>query len=493
MYKDDAKLLLDLLGSFWAVTGDSYGTVGGTLLARWTAHDDTMRRATDLFAAMSRFSLPLFARRNWIFHVIRRSARVAVPAGRYGGGRVYGDGLLFTGQDANFHAYASPPDLSSAGLLLNSAIGPSFAAQPRTDFEIRDGLIVFTSDPFAMPFRQQPILVDGAVADVEAGFWIYRGEYDFEDLYKQYGYVLGSRLRSTEQARDFLNAAWDAIVQGGTASSTERLLAAATGTPIAVNDETVLDVWDDGQRAWVTTDARMYRVKPGGATVRKGDAIAAGTPLTGGFTVAPLNSGLVPSGLTGLCLVPEKLGTAYKAGILFRNAAVAVTATPDAAIADLVHIRFPLGGEASEVERFWDGVEAAEKLDPASALAPLLDTRPEADRATPVAAGNVAATVNPLEFLVGKVNRNNAAVIRLRPDLFGEGDTTLDGLSYGLKLGTDPQAVHFVSIELAVSTELADFGFSDSAAFSDVVVGQDGAEEPQTSAAYGADLPCVGV
>lgn len=411
---DDADALLALLGGLWDGTYADAAFVAATLhgkaQAQYQAHLDFL----DLLAAVSRFSVPVFKTENWYPLVLLESARNAGAQPRWGdGGHTFGDGLTYGGPDAvDMAVWALPAGMVDADVILSSVTGAKTAYTRGLDFFVRGGAVWFRDDPFSAPgVRVEDVYADGVVTDRAAYLWAYRGRWDWDQVYTQFGYAVGLRLKSSPAYKAMVNAALDGLVEGTTVRCVEEFLAAACGVPLAGGSETVERVETDGRGLVVVTDAAAYRF-PAGSTpvVAPGDAVEAGAPLTDALRFYEFNRGQVPPEVEVLALGPGLLAPGYFRELTFENAAVPLVV--EEGVDGYTKVSFRVGGWPGDVEKFWADVHAR-GVAAGDTLAMRLDTR-EAKTGQPTAAA-LPATVNPLGFLLQNVFRGTLVVAVAKP------------------------------------------------------------------------------
>lgn len=439
---DRPQQLLATLGSFWSRTYLGEDQVLSLTLAAAQVAAQTHLDLLELVASMSRFEVPIWHRDNWYMLLIKESELngASINLARFDGALAFDDAALFdTPQASPLHAFPLPDKLVNVPLVMNRITDPTVLLTDTVDFTIDNdaGAIVFRANPFDNPLvAVRNVYEDGEPVDREAALWLFRGEFDYEHIYRQFGYVLGLKLKSSKGYRDIVNAIMDNIVQGPTAVSIEQALAAMAGVPLVQEaTETVEAISSDANGQLIITDRHVYRYSMRAtATVAVGDVVRAGQSLVDAFEVIEFNRGQVPDSLQALAIGRGLLANCFYGDLIFDNKDVPLE-VDESHESGYTYLKFGLGGFPADVTAFFDemhlrGMVAYESRDQSECavvkrigtLAHMLDKRTNPD-GEPRAA-NLPATINPLKFLVENVLRNNAYVVKIKvagmgPDALG--------------------------------------------------------------------------
>ncbi len=414
---DEARKLLAVVGSFWSDTYSGSELVASLLHAKAQHQLQAQADVLDLVASMCRFNVPVFHVENWSPLVLLESQRNAANLPAFDGTVAFDSGHHFdTPLELELHSWPAPAGLVDAKVVLNQITDAALTCVKGADFFARDGVVWFRDNPFDnASVRVEDVYEGGAVVDRVAYLWVYRGEYDWDTVYKQFGYVLGSRLASSRPYKDMVNAAYDGLVEGTTARCLEDFLSAVCDVPLAKGDETVTLVASDASRNWVVTDKNAYGFSPNAtAIVAVGDAVAAGDPLTDALRFYDTNRGQVPDEVRAVSLGRGLLSAAFFRELTFENKEVPLLVTEG--VDGYTKVEFEVGGWAGDAEKFWadthrNGVAIGDTI------AMRLDTR-ETKTGQPTSA-SLPATVNPLQFLTENVLRGNAFFVVAKPHAFG--------------------------------------------------------------------------
>jgi hypothetical protein len=368
-------------------------------------------------ASVSRIDVPIYHTDNWYFLTLKESemnGRVL----HYGEGGRYGEGYKYDEAAASLlgpgFSFPLPEAFADANIILNRLTAPSRTYTKGSDFTIdRDKeTIRFTTNPFTDDRVAKRDIVEGdTVVGREAGLWVFRGSFDWEHIYTHFGYLLGLRLQSSKEYRDLINAILDALVEGTSVKHIQNAFAAITGIPCVIDaQETVVLVQQDNSHLVVVTDLNAYRF-PTECTpvVTEGDVVYAGDQLVDTVTFYDLNNGPDISDLFAVTVGVGFLPGGFTDGLSFVNQDVEVITET---VNSKLKVSFALGGMPTDVDAFWDLVHE-KGLASGTTLARYMDVR-GTDAATEPTADSLPATINPLEFLIQNVLRNNAYIVRIK-------------------------------------------------------------------------------
>lgn len=424
---DRSEALLRLLGSLWNNVWGSEEAGGANFLRTYADALQKLEQQTrtdmqETIDSVSRLTVPIFHTEHWQLLVLKESELndEQTSLAKYGEGYTYGVGNLVYGEPVNqpLYRWPLPEDLVRAPLILNRITAASLTLHDGVDYELApdDGALIFRQNPFSNPLVPKRDVFEGdEVVDREAALWVFRGEFDYEYMYQQFGYVLQLRLESSEFYKDFVNAILDALVRGTSSREVDLALSAITGTPITLeSEETIEAVVDDGDNLIIVSDQTVYRFpQNANATVAEGDVVQAGDPLVDTFQVFEFNRGQVPAEVLAITTGRGFLTEGFYSDITWENRDVTLTATVEDG---RTRIEWELGGFPGDVEEFWDQVHAA-GLAAGATLAQLLDPRTNKVGDPPPAV--FPATINPMQFLIENVLRNNAYLVQVRASAFG--------------------------------------------------------------------------
>lgn len=452
---DDPDKLLGLVGSFWRNVYEGSHQVEAFLSARGQFDATAHLRLLDLVASLSRFTVPVFHTKNWFLLRLRESRKNDTEVARFDGTLAFSEGSparFDVPRPGELHAWAVPPDLAAASVVLNRLTDASLTLVAGADFTLADGVIRFRTDPFAdARVAKREVVEGGVVTDREAALWVYRGEWDWDTVHRQFGYAVGLRLKSSDGYRQLVNAVFDALVEGPVGRTLEDAFSAVCGIPLAKGDEQVEDVWRDADHLWVVTDANAYRfARTATPRVAVGQVVTAGEPLVLGLRFFTLNRGhaALAGGLKALVLGRGVLAAGFHQELMFEDKDVPLVVTYDAA--GRARVAWELAGFPGDVTAFFDRLHA-DGVRAGQTLAHLLDTRPAEARAAapepPPAA--LPATINPLKFLCDNVLRNNAVVVHCRPSEFGPAALGLRAAAQVVRRVVPPQTLCLVVAELS--------------------------------------------
>ncbi len=439
---DAPQQLMATLGSFWVRTYLAEDQIMSITLGMAQMTAQAQLDLLELIASMSRFEVPIWHTDNWYFLSVRESAvnSAAVNLAAYNGSRTFGDGTKFdVPPQSLLYAVPTPANLAEVSLVMNRITNPTAILTNGVDFtlDLKQNAIVFRSNPFENPlFATKTVYEGGEPVDRELALWLFRGQFDFDHIYRQFGYVLGVKLKSSKGYRDLLNGILDSIVHGPTIQAIEQALAVIAGTPLVQEPaETVEVVSSDAAGQLIITDQHVYRYSMQAIPrVAVGDVVKAGDSLVDAFEVIEFNRGTIPASIQALAIGKGLLSGCFYGDLIFDNKDVPLE-VDETHPSGYTYLKFGLGGFPADVQEFFDevharGIAQREAMpDNACAvqfrvgtLAHLLDKRKQPDGEPK--AGNLPSTINPLQFLVQNVLRNNAYLVRIKvsgmgPDAMG--------------------------------------------------------------------------
>lgn len=411
----NADSLYPLLGSNWRLVFKGQAQLLAYLSGLAEAENDVELSLDRAIAAVSRLTSPLLRRQRWHRLSLRESERNVgdLTSYRYGDGALYGAGQQYGAQRRiSASRFPLPAGLVAAPFAVNRMTSPSLCWVHGIDYTIDVDLkfIEFVANPFDDSLiPQRGLYANGEEVDRELELWLYRPDYDEDLYYRQWGYVLDLYGASTSNYRDAVNAAWDCLVEGVSTLRMRQFVAAVLDIPISTGDETVQEIFEDHGQLCVATESKIYRYHgESTATVAVGDALQPGQTLTDSLRFDRFGTGQVPYGVTGITLDRPLFGTETFGGIFFPDEAVETVVTTDAY--GYTELRFPLGGWPADVDWLFDTLQARGRAN-GTTPAMLLDRRE--NKTGQPSASNLPATINPAEFVVENVLRNNASMIRI--------------------------------------------------------------------------------
>jgi hypothetical protein len=418
--------------------------------------------------------------------------------------------------NVSFFSFPLPANLADVGQFFNRITFPTAALLGNVDFVIdrNRGAIVFKTDPFSNPaFLRRSTSNDG-VEDEEITLWGFCGKFDYDLVFNQFAYAVGIKLQTSQGYKDLINAIMTAMVEGGvSAAALDLAFSAICGIPVSVEPTETVEVAEyDAAGLFIATDKTVYRFNSGAVpNVVVGQVIQAGTQLVRGIdikeffvgnTYAPSfapNEQLIVSRptrdvlvdnayeqpdtgnnaavilnpvttacqnvrreLTALALDGGYLSACFYGDLVFDNTTVPLEVITDHPT-KYTYVRFKLGGFPADVDQFFEeihlrGIAAArapkdqcdENRRRQGTLAHLLDSRVQP--ATEPTAAHLPATINPLQFLVENVLRNNVFVVRILVPALGQNSVGLYNIRH-LRQLLPPQTGMIVVFELSAGAD----------------------------------------
>jgi hypothetical protein len=509
---DRSRTLIAALGSFWLRTFTGRDQLTSYVNATAYTVAETHRKLLAVVAALSRYDVPLFDEKTLVPITIKKSQlnTLATNSDKFDTTLAhFDDGTFFDAvTNKTFFAYPAPSKLASVEQLFNKITFPTAMLDKNVDFVVDPitGVLIFNRDPFDnVAFLRHA----AGPGDEEITLWGFCGKFDYDIVFNQFAYAVGIKLQSSQGYKDLINAIVDGLVDGGaTAAALDLAFAAICGIPVSTEPVETVEIMDyDNRGFFIATDKTVYRfnetVEP---RVGLGQVITAGTMLIRGIDISeffvgnkyaelnapdvavrypPSNAVLADNiwkplltetdenlrldpnlftcrktrkDLAALALDGGFLSACFYSDLIFENKPLPLevnTAHPSG----YTYLHFGLGGLPADVERFFDeihyrGIQAA-KLETIpcqpnhkrrGTLAHLLDAR--VHPATEPDVTHLPKTINPLQFLVENVLRNNVFVVRILVSALGQNSLGLYNIRH-LRQLLPPQTAMIVIFELA--------------------------------------------
>ena len=464
VYDTYGEALIRTIGSFWyyyfgdrEILTSHYRNLGH---AQGQAYLDYLTAV----ATVGRFDIPVFKDENWYLLVLSRNASEQVK-------NVYGqDELVYGGSerygDAQTNEYLFPlPDVDFFGeladipyTLQNLVIYPSKTWTRGLDFDIDYDrkLIQFRDDPFQANVARREVYDEaGTLVDEEIAIWVYRGQFELDMIYKQWGFVVTEQLRSSQHYKDFVNAMWDSYVLGANMEAFEGAISAMVGVPVVIDaNETVMDIVEEPTRTLVLTDTHVYTFEPtANITVAIGDVLNVGQAMTDSVEVIDLSGGPVDySSVPSLSFDNSFLSGGYFSSLTFENQEVDVEYLGRDENNKAVVV-FRVGGFPGDVDAFWEQAQMLGSQPGQKTLAELLDTR-DNPVGEPLPRW-LPATINPLEFVLENIMRNHLILIKVKVAAVPSDSPGLKLFRY-LRDVIPPHTTYIVFVEVSPTADTID-------------------------------------
>lgn len=395
--------LLSMLGSFWARTSEDSELVERLLRGRAVQEQQIWNDLQEAIQARGRQTIPVYHTRQWQrLSLLQSEASVFSPDSS-------AEQLPFQGYvDSGYTSWPAPDGMVSVPLIFSRLSDPGVSFADNLDFVVlpESEVIVFRSDPFQNPLLSVRNIqnTDGEF-DQELSLWMFGVQFDTEQVYRNWGYILDLHAASSPRYLESLNVILDALTSGSAYHQVGALYSALTGLPLAKQDgEVVEEIGEDSSRKLVITDHNVYQVPSAASvSVAEGQTLRLGDAICDSLKVYDLTTGVVPDELSVVFLGDGFLTQTFSDEISFENQETALIVTEDGG---QVYVEFALGGLPSDVEKFWRTVREREASS-STTLASLMRINPDG----PVEPANLPATVNPLKFLIENFLRFNAILV----------------------------------------------------------------------------------
>ena len=465
---DSESLLLSTLGSFWSDQVADAGFLRGMMRAVATSFFQTCTEVERAENTLARATVPVFRTMLWLPLRLREdqmnASNVSVPT--FGDGHVFGQASMRFGQaEAKNGLYVFPApeniQIRNIAAIYNRIADPTSVLISGVDFVVdaTAGALIFNRNPFAdisAAIRTIGSFPGGAPIR-ECQLWAYSVTVDAQDIWNYIGYVLKLHGPSSEAYRDLCNAIMDSHVTGPTDLSFRRLFAAVAGIQSVRGTETVEYVLP-GLKLQIVTDRSVYTF-PGACTsaVKPGDVVGEGDILISDLRIVDCNAGgpgaAALDGLAAVAIGREFFGDTYFSPLVFLNTDLPLQYIGEAD--GQVAVRFPVLGFPTDVEMFWENVEARGQA-AGHTLADALDTRQAGNG--PPQPQNLPAFVNPAKLILGMLG-NNLKLVRLSANIIDPQAPGLQALRF-LHSALNPRMTFMVFIELELPEASATFEYA---------------------------------
>jgi hypothetical protein len=444
--------LLGLVGNFWSDLFGQPEQVKSLFSARASQDKQVSTNFYELLDSISRLKIKPLRKKAWYlltFDTAQRN-KTYLNTPRYNqttanyGGEIFYDGV----QSLSYTTYPLPANLKNVPILVNRISASSYVAVNNIDYTVQDGAILFATDPVLNP---NIVLDDGKFT-----LWVFGSDWDERDLYYQFGYVISQEQASTPNYKQFINANYDSMVRGTASRSLDELLEAFTDVPLVkTTGEIVQQIFDFNLKRWVITDKNVYGYAANSTVlVNVGDVLTQGQSLTDTLRIRDFNLGVVPADVPALALGKNLMLAGFYQDIVFENKTLPTTIyTKDDGY---TAFEFPVRGNPGDIEAFWDEVHAR-GVAANQTLAMLLDSR--TNKVAQPTALVLPSTINPLEFLIKYLLRNNFLLITLKPSQFGANALNLN-LTYALRRIVPPHVGMVLLVALGTETDQIDMGMA---------------------------------
>lgn len=447
---DKPDQILPLLGSDWDEMYEGRQMLVDGIQARTGMAKQVHQDLVEAGDALSRQKCPIYHTELWLPIRLRESEMNSTDAAMWrfdDAGLPTLDTILAfdVALNGSSYTFTRPAAMVGCPVIINRITEPSLSLQHGFDYYLDPArnALVFRQNPFDNALiAKQEIFVDGVAVDREIVLWGFQVQLDWELPYYHFGYMLDLRMPSSQGYLDVLNIIFDGIINGSSTGTIQDLVAAMTGIPVAtVSGEVVVDVRRDARHNLILTDHSCYKASLNASpVVAVGDILTRGQSLTDALTILEFRRGtdISDSDLAMLTLYEGFLTPGFQGEIGFRNIRTPVVVS---GAAGAERVEWALTGHPLDLTRFWDLVHER-RLTYGESLYELLEGLP----------GGVPAEINPLQFLADHCFRNNAFVILLKCEGFGD---TAAGLapSRFLRQLLPPNVAVLLVLELPVMSD----------------------------------------
>jgi hypothetical protein len=277
------RQLLVLLGSFWTRVFTSVGLLRSLFRGLLVPHSQSEQAVSELVASTSCKEVPAGQATSWHKFVLGIYGQTKVRYGDEGG--YYGISYLYGQILDNRAVYDVDPDILSIPALYDSVIAPTKVLTEGIDYKLSSGRLIFRSP---LSFSSEPVVLYARNMVRESGF-----------VTSRLGYALNVQLSDKVYSKVPFESVWRIHTYGPNFRDLMRLLGAASGTPVTLQDEVVEYVRMADSVELIITDKAAYAVPASKSLdLQVGQRLPEGSPLTASLAVlhdkSPYVSDLVP-------------------------------------------------------------------------------------------------------------------------------------------------------------------------------------------------------
>lgn len=454
---ENGDYMLRLLGSFWSLWFTDNVTAKTIMDMVGQTQFEVQQQVEESTSCISKTTVPIYGKHQWMPLILKQSEKNAAAQLKrlYGtSGLVYGPSAGLYGQLAasEWFSYPLPKDFTGCSHLYNRMVDPSVILTGNADFWIDEAnsLVHFKDDPLKNDLISVKQIVDenGNVIDTEIMLWARNATVDKQHVWTHFGYVLNIWMHSSEYYKKLISALWDTLVLGPSKLAVTTSLSAMTGIPVALETETVEVITVQSSTIYIATDKNVYSFKSTATpVVAVGDTLEAGDILVDSFEIIEPGSDSDWGTFVGISIGSRFLGMKTEGPLFFENSQVSLDYLGKDINGRSI-VQFKLSGWQADIDAFWRKVHANGLQ--GKTLAEYVDTR--VNPVTQPDQRDIPAFINPFEFVVNNLFRNNAYLIRLRPETFADGAPGISSMAHLYKY-LPPHTTYLIFVEMTLDTE----------------------------------------
>ena len=406
------QLLLANLGSFWTEVFTNDNEILDHIQSEIDANDQTLLDAANAIAAVSRFEIPVFRHRNWNKMVIATSELAVSNRVFYklGDDISLGDPIeLGQTRDIPVWIIKAPTNTVQITNIVDRPVSPTVVLSKGVDFVLENGNIIFFKNPAELGFTVTAKDVNGTPQQAVT-LWLFNSKEDLKYIYNQFGFVVSLYAKqSTEHYKNLINAAFDNLIKSSNSMALRIALSSLVGIKVVQRQTETVQVINKNQgRLQIITDYDVYDFKlESTPIVAVGDVVHAGDIMVDSVQFYE-NANAVNAPITSLALDPEMFNMNLNGNLIFPNRSLNTTYSQDSS--GFVSLRFPLGGNADDIETFWTYADTQGK---ATGKSVAQSVRLDSNSGQP-AVNQVPSTINPMQFLIDKALQANITLIVIK-------------------------------------------------------------------------------
>ena len=298
----------------------------------WAQNDHNI---DELIDSLAYNTIPPLHTELWYPVVVKQSLQnnAAITGHKYGDGAIYGSAGTY-GEPLQLDFTPVQLDtISYVPLILNDLVSPTVGLTENVDYTIDavNKICWLNTNPFNDPrWTQVPVYdVNGNQVDAEITMYFWHAQIDKQLLYRRIGYALGLNVPSTEIGRDLITVYVDALTQGTSQLTLQKLFSIIYDIAICKSTgEVVTDIFTDFKGLVIATNLHVYRYNANAVpVVNIGQVLTEGDSLTNALQFDILNNGKIPSDLSALAIGPGILPASIPGELIFVNEQVPIQVT----------------------------------------------------------------------------------------------------------------------------------------------------------------------
>ena len=444
---DNPDDLLSLLGNFWSEFIEDVNVLKDLLHNVSQQEFENFRLLHALFRMAVRRNIDVYHIEEWYPLKIREKNLIyELPTYEFSTPYTYDNNAPqiyygITTQSLQF-SYKLPDNIVDIPIISNKIHNADTIWVKGIDFYINNNKIYFVNNPFddRWNFSWKYIYEDNVVTDREVTLWLHKSKFDYYWLTNQWGYVFGLNLPSSDNYKKLINSIIDNHVIGSNSRSLLHFLSAITDVPLVKEDQEIIeDIVYFPDRIAVVTNKNVYNYhKNSNVLFSPGDVVTKDMYLTDTVRITEFKNNIYYNDFPGITISNYLLDDDYEYELFFENKNYNLEIVNYNSV---FHFKFPILGTPRDVQTFWN------KLYTQAGSQSLLTKFYEYY--------GVTSIVNPFQFIINNILRNNTIAVRIKTHLLGTNSLPLNLLQY-LRYLLPPHVLCIIITDLGGQEDIVD-------------------------------------